>query len=40
MRNYSIGTIGEILFDIFEGHKKPGGSSLNVSLHLMNRLWN
>ena len=34
MRNIKIATIGEILFDVFEGEKKPGGSSLNVSLHL------
>ena len=34
MRNIKVATIGEILFDVFEGEKKPGGSSLNVSLHL------
>ncbi|TKB95520.1 carbohydrate kinase family protein [Pedobacter cryophilus] len=34
MLKNKIVTIGEILFDVFENTKKPGGSSLNVSLHL------
>ena len=32
--NLSVLTIGEILFDVFESHKHPGGSSMNVALHL------
>lgn len=34
MKEIKVATIGEILFDVFKGNKKPGGSSLNVSLHL------
>ncbi len=34
MNAITVATIGEILFDVYEEHKKPGGSSLNVSLHL------
>lgn len=30
----SVLTVGEILFDVFEKGKQPGGSSMNVALHL------
>ena len=33
-KDLSVLTIGEILFDIFNNDKKPGGSSMNVALHL------
>lgn len=31
---YKVVAIGEMLWDVFKGEKKPGGSSMNVSLHL------
>ena len=34
MSKNRVVTIGEVLFDVFEDEKKPGGSSLNVALHL------
>ena len=34
MSKNTVVTIGEILFDVFENTKKPGGSSLNVALNL------
>lgn len=34
MKKFTVAAIGEILFDVFEHKKTPGGSSLNVSLHL------
>lgn len=34
MSKNTVVTIGEVLFDVFEDAKKPGGSSLNVALHL------
>jgi fructokinase len=34
MTQNTVVTIGEILFDVFNESKKPGGSSLNVALHL------
>nr|WP_294895994.1 carbohydrate kinase [uncultured Pedobacter sp.] len=34
MKKINVVAIGEILFDVFEDGKRPGGSSLNVALHL------
>lgn len=34
MKKNTVVTIGEILYDVFEDEKRPGGSSLNVALHL------
>ena len=33
-KDLSVLAIGEILFDVFNNDKKPGGSSMNVGLHL------
>lgn len=33
-KDISVLAIGEILFDVFGNDKKPGGSSMNVALHL------
>ena len=33
-KDLSVLAIGEILFDVFNNDKKPGGSSMNVALHL------